>query len=429
MDSYNGKVAIVFGISGEQGQHVAHGLLADSSYNAVYGVTHSIEENIDNIKRYLEDVEVITNYPAGSNGGTNRCLFLIEGELSDPNSIRSIFKTARASSIDIFLVTTTDLPPENSTDTSLHDCEEREFQTIKTFFDVLKEVHQERVSSNITIERHVVFSTLENVRGLVEWLNAHKVDDELANMKPLDDGGIVPHYTSKGRGGEYALKLLHGLPSPWDTQDPESLYYNRHEKTSSIIPGLSLTLITLPFLHSNFTASATPLATASEQRTQWSIQACLGDGSSRTIDMLSVSDLQYIVPVIFKNRTKYQGRNIRLSAEKISLDQVAYEFADLFGKDVVYAPLTPGEMIEIDPQSEIFAQMCQYLASPWGNQGDLDITNEIMGIAKRKPQTFVDWLLTHSDDEAFRRVGLTDDGKILSLLPRSLLARNWESVT
>jgi hypothetical protein len=71
----------------------------------------------------------------------------------------------------------------------------------------------------------------------------------------------------KGRGGEEAVEMLES------------------------VPGLTLTLVTLPFLHSNFLGFFTPLP--NEGRTQWTISACFGDHSS--IDMFSVSDLSYVV--------------------------------------------------------------------------------------------------------------------------------------
>ena len=79
------------------------------------------------------------------------------------------------------------------------------------------------------------------------------------------------HTTGKGRAGEEATELLDS------------------------IPGLSLTLITLPFLHSNFLGFFTPLP--NEGMTQWTISACFGDHSN--IDMFSATDLAYIVRKLF----------------------------------------------------------------------------------------------------------------------------------
>jgi hypothetical protein len=74
-------------------------------------------------------------------------------------------------------------------------------------------------------------------------------------------------------------------------------------------------------------------------------------------------------------------------------------------------------MKEMDvPGAESFSQMCLYLSSEWGNRGDVEMTREIMKCVNREPQTFMDWLLTHSDEGAFERVGLTVDGENLSIL-------------
>jgi hypothetical protein len=427
----NNKSAIVFGITGEQGQYVARGLLADGSYDNIYGVTHSIDnDRVAALEKMLavpvlphlnttDDTDTAADVDDTADVTRNvkkQCIHLLQADVSNATSLQHIFTTPKSSSsIDIFLVTTTDLPPVDSTDASLHDCEEREYQTIQLFFDTLKEVHIRQCNNGDVITRRVVFSTLENVRSLVEWMELHNIPDGLTNIKPLEDGGIVPHFTGKGRGGEYALELLHGVSNPWmgkDLQDSPTA-------VPSLVPGLSVTCITLPFLHSNFVASAAPLPAVStrkgEQPTQWSIEACLGDPLHK-LDMLSVSDLQYIVPVLFRLCNVYMGRNVRLSAEKITMEEVASQFADLFGKDVIYAPLTLEEMqgMELEgviPCVESFGQMCVYLSSEYGNRGDVEVTREIMAVVGREPQTFGDWLLTHSDEEAFERVGLTVDGE------------------
>jgi hypothetical protein len=264
----NNKAAIIFGISGEQGQHVARGLLSDPSYIIIYGVTHSIEDHREAIERQL-GVSVLPLLPRHDDGGDadgvddttsdkKQCIHLLEGNLSNATSLQRIFtaptslhssncsSSSSITSIDIFLVTTTDLPPDDSTDASLHDCEEREYQTIKLFFDTLKDVH---LNQNRNDNVGVVFSTLENVRSLVEYMKRHPElykDDLLTNMKPLDDGGIVPHFTGKGRGGEYALRLIHGVPDPWtavaDSKQEYgllSLEQQSRVAVPSLIPGLT----------------------------------------------------------------------------------------------------------------------------------------------------------------------------------------------
>lgn len=229
---------------------------------------------------------------------------------------------------------------------SLHESEEIEYQSIKSFFDVLVDVHTNEWNKGNRSERHVVFSTADNVQGLVEWFETNNRTDAGGTVlddlpKPLDDGGIVPHYSGKGRGGEYALSLIHGHEDPWKhaitVQDAKiSPWMNAMRPTPSTVRGLVVTLLTLPFLHNNFALSAAPLPTTAEGRTtQWSIPACLGD-PSHPIDMFSLSDLKFIVPFLFEHTEKYQGRAIKLSGEKITLDEVAYQFSDLFGKDVIY---------------------------------------------------------------------------------------------
>lgn len=416
-DTKIGRVALVFGISGDQGQAVASGLIATGTYRRVFGVTRVVSKaHADAISGHMSvPVLMEEEVPGDDNAGDSidEHVTLITADLKSASSLRKAFVRTRAT--DIFLVTTTDVPTEGAAVGSFHESEGLEYESIKTFFDVLLEVHQKDWSSD-RLERRVVFSTLDNVRGLVEWLEVHKSTmdvDDLANMKPLDDGGIVPHYSGKGRGGEYALKLIHGVSDPWKhppTQESlKSPWVQSASPTPTTIPGLTVTNITLPFLHTNFALSGVPLPTNTEGRTtQWSINACLG---SQSLDMLSVSDLKYIVPTLFDQFEKYQGRTIKLSGEKITMDEVAYQFSDLFGKDVIYSPLTLEEMSLLDiPEAPAFAQMCQYLSSPHADH-DLEETKLIMSACGREPQTFQDWLLSHSDEEAFEKVGLTLDGE------------------
>ncbi|KAL9185015.1 hypothetical protein ACHAXT_002792 [Thalassiosira profunda] len=403
------KSALVCGISGDQGQAVAQGLLATGAYRRVYGATRDASAIAK-----LMSVPVQSDGGPGDDGGAAKSTTVIEADLNSAESLRRAF--VKTGATDIFLVTTTEVPIEGAAMGSFHEAEELEFTSIKTFFDVLVDVHKKERSAT-KIERHVVFSTLDNVRGLVEWLETHQAQsngaEETLDIRPLDDGGIVPHYSGKGRGGEYALQLIHGITDPWKcpptSASLKSPWMNAAEPTSSVIPGLSVTLITLPFLHTNFALAAAPLPSTSEGRvTQWSISACLGD-ASHPVDMISVSDLRYIVPVLFEEYAKYQGRTIKLSGERITLTEVANQFSDLFGKDVIYSPLTIDEMSTLDiPGAPALAQMCQYLASPYADH-DVDETKKILSKCGRAPQTFQDWLLSHSDEAAFEQVGLTLD--------------------
>jgi uncharacterized protein YbjT (DUF2867 family) len=119
---------------------------------------------------------------------------------------------------------------------------------------------------------------------------------------------------------------------------------------------------------------------------------------------------------IFANPDKYDGRNLRLAAEKISMDEIAAAFSDLFGKDVIYNPLTVEEVAQLPfPTAPCMAQMCQFLGDPRSLEHDLEITKEVC--FPGKPQKFEDWLLTHSGSTVYQRVGLDLDAPdILSVV-------------
>lgn len=145
--------------------------------------------------------------------------------------------------------------------------------------------------------------------------------------------------------------------------------------------------------------------------------ACCGtsnDGSSNpTIDMMSVSDLSYIVPNIFANPQKYHLQNLRLVGEQLSMDTIAYIFSDIFGKDVIYNPLTPEEVTaalqsQYTISTPCMVQMFQYISHvPESLRHDVALTRDLC--FPRQPQTFRDWLLCHSESTAFQMVGLTMD--------------------
>lgn len=176
------------------------------------------------------------------------------------------------------------------------------------------------------------------------------------------------------------------------------------------IPDLSLTLVTLPFLHSNFLGFAMPLP--NEAKTQWTIEAAFGD---EEIDMFSTEDLSHLIPSILDDRSLYNGYNVKVSAERMRMADVATIFSDLFGKDVIYNPLTVKEMAALPfPNAPPIAQMCQFLSDP-RSAHDLEVTDAVM--FPKKPQLFKDWLLTHSDNKSFEDVGLAvDAGPILSVV-------------
>jgi NAD(P)H-binding len=234
--------ALVFGASGEQGRAVVEGLQDNGGYATVFAFTR--EKQTDS---YLED-------------GLNA--IVIVGDVQKAEDVRKALLETKASSI--FFVTTTDLPTEIGQTTGFSDAADRELQVIILFFQLLKECYEQD-----NIPRHVVFSIRDNVQDVTRQVLESTGD---LWISPLDDGSIVPHYSAKGKGGEYATEYL------------------------KCISQLKLTLITIPFLFSNFLGFFTPLP--DERRTQWMLTACFGDGRNK-IDMMAASDLSYIVRKYF----------------------------------------------------------------------------------------------------------------------------------
>jgi hypothetical protein len=233
------KPALVFGANTEQGRAVLEGLV-DAGYDPVYAFTRETDKET---LVYLED----------GLGATIR-----QGDLQNPEHVKDALLETQASAI--FLSTTTNLPTEIGRTAGFSDAAEDEYQVIVLFFQILKDVYQID-----TMPRHVVFSVRDNVQALNLQILQDTGD---LWIEPLPDGSIVPHYSAKGRGGEFAMEYLK------DTHD------------------LKLTLITLPFLYSNFLGFFAPLR--DETQTQWLLTACFGDGSNK-IDMMGASDLSRIV--------------------------------------------------------------------------------------------------------------------------------------
>ena len=134
------------------------------------------------------------------------------------------------------------------------------------------------------------------------------------------------------------------------------------------------------------------------------------------MDMMNVLDLGRIVVEVSANEKKYDGQNLRLVSERISMDAIASQFSDLYGKDVIYNPLLPSELAALDfVTAPAQAQMCQFLATKakvFKLEHDIELTAKLL--APRCPGNFSSWLLTHSDASAFRRVALDMDAPELT---------------
>jgi hypothetical protein len=235
--------AVVFGASSEQGRAVLEGLVDSQRYGGgVYACTRNVAQQ--------ESAYLLDGLGAAS---------VLHCDVQNPQDVRGVLVGTRATSI--FFVTTTDLPSAyEQTSGGFADAAMAEFEVIAGFVRVVKSVHDDD-----KLPRHVVMSVHDNVQRA-----AQEVLDATGEVwiEPLDDGSIVPHYSAKGKGGEYAMEYLK------DT------------------PGIRLTLVTLPFLYSNFLGFFAPLP--NEGRTQWMLTACFGNGSNK-IDMMAASDLATIV--------------------------------------------------------------------------------------------------------------------------------------
>jgi len=348
--------ALVFGVSGEQGRNVISHFV-DAGFSPVYGFTSNRDALND---QYLSDAL--------------QCV-LLDGSMGNRDDVREALVSTKAQTI--FLTTTTDMPTE--THDGFRTAQEEEYESILGFFSTLKQVYEED-----KLERTVVFSTRDNVEELCR-LHLEKTGEDW--ISPLDDGSIVPHYSAKGRGGEAALKMLEGSP------------------------GIELILLTMPFFYSNFLAFFAPLP--NEGMTQWELSGSFGDGST-PIDMMDVADLGPLVVNLCKEASKYSGKDLRIASARISMDSIAQEFSELFGKDVIYNPLLPQELAAMDfPAAPAMAQMCQFLGNADNKlKHDLELTKELMKL--NVPRDFSTWLLTHSDSSAFSKVGLDRDAPELS---------------
>lgn len=168
-----------------------------------------------------------------------------QGDLQNLDDVRHVLEQTQATAI--VLITTTDIPSDGFSTAAA-----AEYQVIESFFHCLKEIYEKD-----KLPRHVVFSCRDNVQ-----------EEGKGWIEPLDDGSIVPHFSAKGRGGAFALKCLADTPD------------------------LKITLVTIPFLFSNFLGFFCPLP--DESQTQWNLSACFGDGNNK-IDMLGTQDLSIIV--------------------------------------------------------------------------------------------------------------------------------------
>mmetsp|Transcript_18370 Transcript_18370/g.44361 ORF Transcript_18370/g.44361 Transcript_18370/m.44361 type:complete len:745 (-) Transcript_18370:45-2279(-) len=397
--------ALVFGASGEQGRAVLEGLVDSPDFSPVYGFSSTFKNTSDTPNTTNGGNNVVDDDFGGSDNSNKKYLVdalgvtLLEGRLNDPDAVRDALITTKAQAI--FLASTYEMPIETDSSTTAggyQAAEDEEYQTVMQFFDIVKQLHhdeqqqqqQQHSGGGQKLKRTVVFSTHDNVQQYVRSSSS----SSSTFIEPLDDGSIVPHYSSKGKAGMEALEMFRKTDDGDDNSD------------------LNLVLLTMPFFYSNFLAFFCPLPN-NDKHSQWELSGSFGDGSN-VIDMMSVTDLAPLVVNVFLRGDELHGKNLRIASERVSMDEIAKEFSNLFGKDVVYNPLLPKELASVEfPGAPAMAQMCQWLGEysklyP-DLKPDLELTAELVKPARASPTNFETWLLTHSDATAFARVGLDRD--------------------
>jgi hypothetical protein len=272
----NPKIALVIGANNEQGRAVIEGLVDSEQYDIVYAMLnenevthstnhhHSTDSNCSSIDQHMN----VQQYFTDGLGAT-----IIYGDIQNQNDIQNVFSATNANYL--FIITTTQLPTsipndkKHSTITGYQKAADEEYETIKNLFHTLVDLYKD----DTTVLRHVILSVRDDVQTVAEQVHTTTND---VWIQPLNDGSIVPHFTAKGRGGKYAVQYIH----------------------DHVVNGnITITLITIPFLYSNFLSFFTPLP--DETRTQWLLTGCFGDGNKNKIDMMSTSDLSIIIRMYF----------------------------------------------------------------------------------------------------------------------------------
>lgn len=252
--------ALVVGANSEQGRAVVEGLV-DAGYSPVYAlIPPPPPAAVDH-----DGAPPPTPLPPKDGDRSGGCYLrdglgatVLYGDLQNPHDVTAALTEAAAPAI--FVVTSTALPSEIGQTSGFAEAAEDECLTIVLFFQLLVEVYLKDL-----IPRHVVLSVCDNVQAC----NYQELEDSGDLwISPLEDGSVVPHFTAKGKGGAFAVDIV----APF--------------------PDLKLTLLTVPFLYSNFLGFFAPLR--DETATQWMLTACFGDGAN-AIDMMSASDLAKIV--------------------------------------------------------------------------------------------------------------------------------------
>ncbi len=133
----------------------------------------------------------------------------------------------------------------------------------------------------------------------------------------------------------------------------------------------------------------------------------MNDSCVLNIFLANTIRLDFLTANIFEEPEKYDNQNLRVVGQRISMDEIASMFEDLYGKPVIYNPLTVEEVSSMEFEgAAAVAQMCQYLGDARHRPHDEELTRQLLG---QEAQQFEDWLLTHSEASAFVKAGLIED--------------------
>ncbi|XP_063285094.1 nmrA-like family domain-containing protein 1 [Pelobates fuscus] len=181
----------------------------------------------------------------------------------------------------------------------------------------------------------------------------HVVFSGLENVKKLTGGKLeVLHFDSKGETEEYFRAIE-----------------------------VPMTSVRLPYYYENLLTSK-PKKSMDGLTYHLCLPMC-----DVPLDGMSVADLGQVVVSILKCPSKYIGKDIGLSAEKLMVEQYAAIMSKVTGKTIKDAKLSPDEYEKLDiPRAKQMANMFRfYIMKP---ERDVSITHEL----NPRVKTFQQWL-------------------------------------
>ncbi|XP_069838296.1 nmrA-like family domain-containing protein 1 [Dendropsophus ebraccatus] len=156
--------------------------------------------------------------------------------------------------------------------------------------------------------------------------------------------------------------------------------------------GVPMTSVRLPFYYENLLTLSRPQK--NKDGDSYSLAIPVGDVPLET---MSVKDLGDVVVSILKSPSKYIGKDMRLSAERLTISQYAAIMSNVTGKDIRDAKITPEEYEKFGfPGVEEVANMFRfYIMMP---DRDKELTLKL----NPKAKNFQQWM--EENKEAFKEL-------------------------